>query len=113
MTKADDKGTPVTKVDAGVRSLGREAITVGHEDIPVRFYRVSDPPIFAGFRINWLEGRDETTGAEIDLSSGAGMGSKYMTLSIEIPGRGTVYEYVDMAEVLENRVAAILAEVTG
>jgi len=108
-----NEGTPVKHVSIGDRSLGRESITVGSTDVPVRFYRVSDPPLFAGFQIDWIDGDEEETGATFNIASGAGLGSKYMTLQVEIPGHGTVYEYVDIAEVLQQRVADILDEVTG
>lgn len=111
MSKTD--GTPVKHVSSGNRSLDRESITVGLSEVPVKFYRTSDPIIFAGFQINWMDGKDPETGAEIDLGAGAGMGSKYMTLSVKVPGRPTVYEYVDMEEVLQVRVSAIIAEVTA
>lgn len=91
--------------------MGRADITIGHDDAPIRWYRTSEPPIFAGLRINWLDATDPETGAEISLSSGAGMGSKYMTLRVSVPGYDPIYEYVDMAEVLPNRVSTILGEI--
>lgn len=98
------------QVTSGGRSLSRENITTGHVEEPVRFYRVSDPPIFAGFRTGWVSGEDEDTGMRFDLSAGAGLGSPYMTLTVELPDGTTVYEYVDITEVLQVRVAAIVAE---
>jgi hypothetical protein len=41
------------------------------------------------------------------------MGSKYMTLEVAVPGHETVYEYVDMAEVLQQRAGALIAEITA
>jgi hypothetical protein len=107
------EGTPITHVSSNGKSLDRESITVGFSDIPVRFYRTSHPTIFAGFQINWIDGDDPATGAEIDLSAGAGLGSKYMTLRIVVPGHDPVYEYVDMTEVLRQRASAIIVEVTA
>jgi len=95
----------------GGRSLSREATTVGHTDEPVRFYRASDPPIFAGFQARWVEGEDPQSGADFEVCAGAGFGSRYMTLSVNVPGHDTVYEYVDITEVLEKRVRAIAEEV--
>lgn len=86
-------------------------LTAGHVEVPVRVYRTDGfPTIFAGFQVNWVDGDDPESGAEFSLSAGAGVGSKYMTLRVEIPGRETVYEYVDITELLQQRVAAIIAE---
>jgi hypothetical protein len=110
---AKDKGTPVVHVSHGDVSLDRDSITVSCSDIPVRFYRTNAPTIFAGLQIVWLEGTDAATGAEVEMSSGAGLGSKYLTLSVRVPGHPTVYEYVDMDEVLQARASAIITEVTA
>lgn len=108
------EGTTVEHVSSGGRSLGRNDITVGHADVTVPFHRTDGtPPLFAGFRINWFDGADEETGTTFDLSAGAGVGSPYLTLTVEVPGHETVYEYVDMAAVLEQRIMAIIAEVTA
>lgn len=104
-------GTPVKHVSQGGRSLGRDDITTGHEEVAVRFYRASHPTIFAGFQIEWVHGDDPETGTTFELCAGAGMGSKYATLRVDVPGRPPVYEYVDIAEVIQARVAAIIAEV--
>jgi hypothetical protein len=106
-------GTPVTHVSSGIQSLDRDSITVGYSEIPVKFCRTSHPTIFAGLQINWIDGTESVTGAEIGLAAGAGMGSKYMTLWVTVPGYPSVYEYVDMSEVLQQRAAAIIAEVTA
>ena len=106
-------GTPVTHVSSGTQSLDRDSITVGYSEIPVKFCRTSHPTIFAGLQIDWIDGIESVTGAEICLAAGAGMGSKYMTLQINVPGYPSVYEYVDMSEVLQQRAAAIIAEVTA
>lgn len=54
---------------------------------------------------------DQHDGTPVKLCAGAGMGSKYATLRVDVPGRPPVYEYVDIAEVMQARVAAIIAEV--
>jgi hypothetical protein len=107
------EGTPIVHVSSGSQSLDRDSITVGYSEIPVKFCRTSHPTIFAGFQINWIDGIESVTGAEIGLAAGAGMGSKYMTLWVTVPGYPSVYEYVDMSEVLQQRAAAIIAEVTA
>jgi len=98
--------------DGNVQSLNREAITVGHVEVPVKVYRTSHPTIFAGFQVNWVDGSDDKTGTTFDLSAGAGFGSKYATLRVEVPGHEPVYEYIDITELLTHRVGAIIAEVT-
>lgn len=100
-------------VNEGGQSKQREDITVGHVEVPVKVYRTDGfPTIFAGFRVNWIDGEDPETGATFSLCAGAGMGSKYLTLDVEVPGKPNVYEYVDITELLQERVAAILAEQT-
>lgn len=113
MARTDEyDGTPVTEVSSGGRSLGRDAITVGHVDEPVRFYRTSHPTIFAGFQSMWIDGNDDD-GMTFDLACGAGFGSKYATLCVKVPGFEPVYEYVDITEVLQARVEKIVTEVTA
>jgi hypothetical protein len=99
--------------DGNHRSLDRESITVGHVAVPVNVYRASHPTIFAGFQVNWVDGYDDATDATFVLSAGAGFGSKYATLRVEVPGHEPVYEYVDITELLNQRVAAIIDEVTA
>jgi len=99
--------------DGNRRSLGRDAITTGHVEVPLNVYRTSDPPIFAGFQVNWLEGSDTETETTYELSAGAGFGSRYATLSVKVPGHDTIYEYVDAVELMSHRIRAIIAEVTG
>jgi hypothetical protein len=103
-----------TQASSGGRSLSRANITAETWDVTVPFHRTDGtPPLFAGFRINWFNGDDKETGTTFDMSAGAGMGSKYLTLMVAVPGHDIVYEYVDMAAVLEQRVTAIIAEVTA
>jgi len=98
--------------DGNRRSLGRDAITTGHVEVPLNVYRTSHAPIFAGFQVNWLEGSDTETETTYDLSAGAGFGSRYATLRVEVPGHETVYEYIDVVELMSDRLRAIIAEVT-
>ena len=108
-----NEGTPVKHVSSGGRSLAREHITVGHTDVPLRFYRTDAPTIFAGFTVNWIEGHSPDGTVEFDLNCGAGLGSKYMTLRVKIADHDPIYEYVDITEVLQSRIEAIVAEVEG
>lgn len=101
------------EVHEGGQSRGREAITSGHTEVPVNVYRTTHPPIFAGFQINWIEGNDPETGTTFDINAGAGLGSKYATISVEIPGQPRVYEYIDITELLQHRVMAIIAEMSN
>jgi hypothetical protein len=107
----DYSGTPVSAVSVGGRSLGRESITTGSTEVPVAFYRTSHPPIFCGFQAEWVSGEGDD-GTTFEINAGAGVGSKYATLRVDVPGHETIYEYVDITEVLQARVAAIVAEVT-
>jgi len=103
----------VTHVCEGGESKGREDITVGHVDVPVKVYRTDGyPPIFAGFRTEWVSGEDPDTGTTFFLGSGAGCGSEYMTITVEVPGHPAVYEYVDVTELFRQRIGAIIKELT-
>ena len=111
--------------DSGVRGVSeggtprnREDITVGHQVQGVKVYRTDGfPPIFAGFRQNWIDAtqaenkEDGTLGVEADLSSGAGWGSPYLTLTVRVKGPEIVYEYVDIREFFEARINAIVKEI--
>lgn len=108
MTKNQD--TPVVHVSAGGQSLDRESITSGHTEVPINVYRTTHPPIFAGFRVGWIDGTDSETGTTFDLYAGAGFGSSYATLRVEVPDHPPVYEYIDITELLKHRVTAIIAE---
>lgn len=101
-------------VASGGEPKNREDVTVGHVEVPVKVYRTDGfPTIFAGFQMDWIGGDDPDTGVEFNLSAGAGVGSKYMCLRVDVPGRDTVYEYVDVTELLQQRVEAIVEEATS
>lgn len=110
---SDERGGEI-KVTAfsGSRQLTLESTTVSTHDEPVKFYRVDSPPIFCGFQVPWIDG-EGPDGMTYDLNAGPGFGSKYMTLSVKIPGRETVYEVVDITQVLKARLDAITKEVFG
>lgn len=93
------------------RSVGRDDVTVGHAVETVRFYRTSSMPLFAGFQQEWVSGEDPKTETTFELHVGAGVGSRYATLRVEVPGHPPVYEYVDITEVLQERVRKIIEEV--
>ncbi len=103
----------VSHVSSGGERKGREDITVGHTWQPVKVYRTDGfPPIFAGLRQVWIEGDDSDTGTRFEITSGAGWGSPYATITVEVPGHSKVYEYVDITELLSARVSAIIEELT-
>lgn len=89
------------------RSLDRESVTTGFFDDLVRWWRC-ESPIFTGFQAAWIDGEDNSTGMKFSLTAGAQTGSKYMVLTVELPDGSTIYEYVDMAEVLEQRITQIV-----
>ena len=55
--------------------------------------------LHAGFRQLWIEA--ETGDVHATLFSGAGLGTPYLTLSIEKDGE-TFYETIDVTDFLEN-----------
>lgn len=104
------RGTPVTQVSEGSQSKGREDITAGYTEVPTKVYRTDGfPTIFAGFQQIWIEGSDPETGTTFELTAGAGWGSKYATLIIEVPGQPRIYEYIDVSELVTARVRAVIA----
>lgn len=68
--------------------------------------RKVESSIEAGFRVQWLSGESDDVKAE--LCAGAGFGSPYMTLSLDI-GDKHVEEVVDMRDVLPRWVDAVVA----
>lgn len=104
----------VRGVSEGGQPKNREDITESHVDEPVKVYRTDGfPPLFAGFRQMWLEGDDPETATTFEMCAGAGCGSPYLTIAVEVPGHPKVYEYVDVRELLEARVRAIVGELTA
>lgn len=97
----------------GGRALTLESTRTGTTDVPVPFHRVGTPPLFAGFRLGWVDGDDPATGATFNMSAGAGTGSRYLTIQVELPDGRVVHEVVDMVEVFEKRVTAILGEMSA
>lgn len=93
------------------RPLNRENITVHSEDQVVTVHRTDGTPsVFAGFRTEWMTGEDEDNGITFSMSAGAGVGSPYITIDVHLPDGSTVYEYVDVRQLLTARVEAIAGE---
>lgn len=90
--------------------LTRDAITTKHTETPTTWYRVSKPAIFAGFQQEWITGSDAENKVGFRFTAGAGVGSRYMVLSVTLPDGTTVEEYVDASELVSNRVADLVAE---
>lgn len=115
--------TPTVLGEVGVTAastdgtLARDAVTVRHTEAPTTWYRVDKPAIFAGFQQEWLTGRgDDGTrdeGVSFRLTAGAGTGSRYMVLLVNLADGTRVEEYVDIAEVVGDRIRAIVDEHTG
>lgn len=105
----------VTGVHSGGEPKNREDITVGHTEVPVKVYRTDGfPTIFAGFQTAWFDdAHDPETGTTFTMGAGAGLGSPYMTITVEVPGHPKVYEYVDVRELLTQRVETIIQELTS
>lgn len=60
--------------------------------------------LFVGLRQEWLSGEDEENGVEFSLTSGAGLGSPYLTLTVELPNDGVVREVVDVRDLVTQWV---------
>lgn len=103
------------KVRAAVngRPANREDTITSTTDVPLPVHRCDGAPLFAGLRQHWLDGADPETGATFAVAAGAGLGSKYITLTVEHPDHPTVYEVVDITDLVNLRVGAILDELSG
>lgn len=77
--------------------------------LPVRRVESS---LAAGFRTDWLSGTASDSPdnvVEFRLTSGAGVGSPYMTLVIDHPTLGTIEEVVDMRDALQVWMKSAIA----
>ena len=93
------------------RSFSREDITVSTTEVPLNVHRTDGtPPVFAGFRQEWMAGEDDKTGVQGVMYAGAGVGSPYLLIEVTLPGGKQVHEYVDMTEFFDQRAKAISAE---
>jgi hypothetical protein len=63
--------------------------------------------IHAGFRQEWVAAEDGDIKAT--LTSGAGLGSPYMVLTVEREGKPTIYETVDVRTFLPGWIDAAVA----
>lgn len=64
--------------------------------------------LFAGLRQEWLTGEDPASGAEFSLTSGAGLGSPYLMLSVRMPDGETIREAVDVRDLVTQWVSQVL-----
>lgn len=91
------------------RRIGREEITVSTTEIPIEVHRTNGTPmIFAGLRQHWMSGSDGPDSFSVDC--GAGVGSPYILIEVELANGKKVGEYIDFAAFIEARFAAIVAE---
>lgn len=81
------------------------------DKVPIDFIRVDGPPIWAGLRVDWMDGAD--SGVQVNLTAGAGCGSPYLTLTVTFSDGRIVYEVVDVSEVVQARVAQVVEEMTS
>ena len=65
-----------------------------------------DAPVLS-LQMAWLTG--EQDGMAVDLTCGAGLGSPYMHLTVRRVGEPTIYERVDMREVVQDWTDAAIA----
>lgn len=114
-------GELVATASSGGRQITLDPL-MEREALAVTPRRV-ESTIPCGFQINWFEGtgKHAETGVEVDfdLNAGAGMGSRWLTLSVKVPGEdGRRNECIDMQEFLGRWVDAVIEagptpEVTG
>jgi hypothetical protein len=91
--------------------LGPKEITASTSEQVVKVHRTDGTPtLFAGLRQDWMSGTEDESGVEFMMTSGAGLGSPYLTISVTFPDGSKVYEFVDMTEFLTDRLNAIVAE---
>ena len=60
-----------------------------------------------GLRQAWIEAQDD--GVDAYLASGAGLGSPYLILTVERPGKSTIREAVDVRDFLPDWIDAAIA----
>lgn len=95
------------------RPTNREDITTSTTEVAIPVSRCSQAPLFAGLQQHWLDGDDPETGAAFTVAAGAGLGSKFITITVEHPDHPIVYEVVDITDLVNLRVGAILDELSG
>lgn len=64
--------------------------------------------LFAGLRSEWLTIDED--GIKASVATGAGLGSKYLTLSLDVDGT-KIHEVVDITELVQSWVNSIVREV--
>lgn len=100
MTITDEVGITAK---AGGRLLNLETTRVATYPMTVELHQVDTPPLFAGMQQVWLDGNEN--GLEYALSVGAGLGSRYMILTLEQNGK-KIYEVVNIVEFFTRWVGA-------
>jgi hypothetical protein len=92
------------------RSLGREAITVSTTEVSLPVHRTDGTPtLFAGFREGWLSATAKREAGQVECELLTGM-TGYLLIHVTLPDGRTVYEYANMSEFFQARIAAILKE---
>lgn len=66
---------------------------------------VVDSTINAGLQIEWIEGEDPNTGDTVEITAGAGMGSRYGTIRVN-----DSVAYFDAAKLLNDAAELILTD---
>jgi hypothetical protein len=77
--------------------------------LPVRRVESTLP---CGFRVGWLAGESTDPDSELDsfdLTCGAGVGNGWLALTVQLTDGSTRYEVVDMREVAQAWIDAVLA----
>lgn len=86
--------------------MSPEKYVIESDTIEVPVAAVSDG-LHIGLRQHWVTA--EADGIEANLASGAGLGSGYLSLSIEREGKPTIYESIDVRDFLPNWIDAAVA----
>lgn len=94
-------GNVTTSKDGEVKRHGPEDDVVGRFTIPVEVVEYGTSTIFAGFQMAW--GTVDIQGDQLELFSGAGLGSSYAT--IQFRGRDFVISAPSLIEAFLREVA--------
>ena len=60
--------------------------------------------------VAWIDGTDPDTGMSFNLTSGAGVGSPLLRLSVKLPSGEIIREAIDIRDGMEAWVKQIVAE---
>ena len=75
----------------------------------IELHTMDEAPMFA-LSVAWIEGTDPETGVSFAMTSGAGVGSPHLILTVDLPDGTHVREAVDIRDGLTEWVKAIIAE---